>query len=226
MHPQTRPQRALYAVRHGEKERGDGLDPPLTPLGVQQAEATGRALKDRRFALMVVSPFRRTLQTAVHMCKALRPDKVVIDWGVGEWLDRVDWGEGPCPALDDLAANRAERDALIAELKAAPHTMARTEACPTETRDELFARAAATLAHLHSCLPHGGSLLVVTHASTHEALVRSLCPGYHPFFPDPCSLSLVTQAGGADQWSIEQAASTAHLAYLAKQQGPVNRGKR
>lgn len=218
--------RTLLVVRHGEKERGDGLDPPLTPLGVQQAEATGRALKDRRVALMVVSPYRRTLQTAVHMCKALRPERLVIDWGVGEWFDRVDWGDVPCPALDDLEANRAEREALIAQLKPAPHTMSHAHACAPETRDGLFERSAAALAHLHACLPKGGAMLAVTHASTHEALVRSLCPGYHPFFPDPCSLSVVTQASEAGPWAIAQAAGTAHLSYLAKQQGPVARAKR
>ena len=216
--------RAVFVVRHGEKERSDGLDPPLTPLGVQQAEATGKSLKDRRIALMVVSPFKRTLQTAVHITKNLKPDRIVLDWGIGEWLESANWGEGPCPALEYLEANLAERQALIAELKVSTYTQYSAQPCPAESRAELLARTEAALNHLNAQLPDGGGMLVVTHAATHEAIVRTLSTGYKAFFPDPCSLSIVTRNSDAAPWSVDLVASTAHLSYLAKQQPPVHRG--
>lgn len=78
----------VYIIRHGEradevsnekmiknahekikelKVRQDKYDPPLTPIGVEQAIAAGKRLKNMKgvnFETIYVSPFIRTLQTA------------------------------------------------------------------------------------------------------------------------------------------------------------------
>jgi 2,3-bisphosphoglycerate-dependent phosphoglycerate mutase len=81
----------LVIVRHGQSERnvakdrakasgaaevwGSSLrdvDTPLTPLGVQQAVATGQSLRDQaNFDVLFSSPYMRTLQTSQHILEQL-----------------------------------------------------------------------------------------------------------------------------------------------------------
>lgn len=81
----------LVIVRHGQSERnvakerakaaGSGaewgsslrdVDTPLTPLGVQQAIATGEFLREKaNFDVLFSSPYMRTLQTSQHISQQL-----------------------------------------------------------------------------------------------------------------------------------------------------------
>ena len=81
----------LVIVRHGQSERNvakeqakvtgattvssNGLrdvDTPLTPLGVQQAIATGKFLRDRdSFDVIFSSPYMRALQTSQHLVEQM-----------------------------------------------------------------------------------------------------------------------------------------------------------
>ncbi|MGB0719396.1 MAG: histidine phosphatase family protein [Bdellovibrionales bacterium] len=60
-----------YFIRHGEKDPNTKIDPPLTLRGCLQAMRTGQFLaaptrdKMLRGAEIIVSPYKRTLQTAV-----------------------------------------------------------------------------------------------------------------------------------------------------------------
>ena len=55
----------LYLIRHGLAAAGlDDLDPGLAPLGHEQAAITARALGHLSPARLVVSPLRRTRETA------------------------------------------------------------------------------------------------------------------------------------------------------------------
>jgi len=61
----------LYLIRHGLAAAGlDDLDPGLAPLGHEQAAITARALSGRQPARLVVSPLRRTRETAEPIAKA------------------------------------------------------------------------------------------------------------------------------------------------------------
>jgi broad specificity phosphatase PhoE len=72
----------MILLRHGQSEfnlhftatrRDPGIkDPPLTPLGRQQAEAASAALLPERIGRIVVSPYTRALQTAAPIAHALR----------------------------------------------------------------------------------------------------------------------------------------------------------
>lgn len=53
----------FYLVRHGEKENLP-MDPPLTPLGLEQARKTSRHLRNISFKKILSSPKTRTKQTA------------------------------------------------------------------------------------------------------------------------------------------------------------------
>jgi broad specificity phosphatase PhoE len=63
---------AIYLVRHGLAAADSGsLDPGLAPLGVKQAEATADWLRRTNAGRLVVSPLRRTRETADPVAAAL-----------------------------------------------------------------------------------------------------------------------------------------------------------
>lgn len=75
----------LIFLRHAQPEwviDGKGLtDPPLTPLGREQAQRLAeRALSWRRPTEILVSPLLRSQQTAEPLCQALGITPITIDW--------------------------------------------------------------------------------------------------------------------------------------------------
>ncbi len=61
----------LYLIRHGLAAAGlDDLDPGLAPLGHEQAAITARALRRLTPSRLVVSPLRRTRETADPIAEA------------------------------------------------------------------------------------------------------------------------------------------------------------
>jgi probable phosphoglycerate mutase len=78
---------SLYLVRHGLAEAGvEALDPGLAPLGHEQAQAAARALVGLDANRLLVSPTRRTQETALHIARelGLEPE---ITASVGEVYD-------------------------------------------------------------------------------------------------------------------------------------------
>lgn len=80
-------EKKLYIFRHGETElnrqkrwQGSGMDFPLTPVGLQQAEDLAGKLADRGLEIIYSSPLKRALQTAETVAALLsvpvevRPD--------------------------------------------------------------------------------------------------------------------------------------------------------
>lgn len=62
----------IYLIRHGLAAAGvDGLDPGLAPLGHEQAAATARALAGLKAHRLIVSPLRRTRETAEPIATTL-----------------------------------------------------------------------------------------------------------------------------------------------------------
>jgi probable phosphoglycerate mutase len=77
----------LLLVRHGQAEAGvDSLDPGLSPLGVEQAESTARALTSSGATRLLVSPLRRTRETATPIAAALQLEPEITP-AVGEVFD-------------------------------------------------------------------------------------------------------------------------------------------
>ena len=55
----------IYLIRHGQALAGsEDLDPGLAEIGHRQAQATADAMVERRVARLVVSPLKRTRETA------------------------------------------------------------------------------------------------------------------------------------------------------------------
>jgi len=69
----------LYFLRHGQTSLsrednfcGSGLDPELTPEGLEMAHAFATAYRDKEWAAIFSSSLRRTITTAQPLCDALR----------------------------------------------------------------------------------------------------------------------------------------------------------
>jgi broad specificity phosphatase PhoE len=70
----------LYLIRHGLASAGlDDLDPGLAPLGREQAAITARTLGGLTPSRLVVSPLRRTRETAEPIAQALGLEAEVRD---------------------------------------------------------------------------------------------------------------------------------------------------
>lgn len=78
--------KTVYFIRHAETEAiaqgimaGSELETELTEQGKQQAKKAGRALADKGIELIVVSPMKRTRQTAAIIAHELNmPDSKVV----------------------------------------------------------------------------------------------------------------------------------------------------
>jgi broad specificity phosphatase PhoE len=126
----------LYFLRHGQTTLsrndnfcGSGLDPELTPEGLEMAQAFTKAYRSMSWAAIYASSLRRTIQTARPLCDLLgmtleaREELQEIAYGKWEGLsketvaekykdDYVNWLEDPArhaPTGGELATAVAER---------------------------------------------------------------------------------------------------------------------
>jgi broad specificity phosphatase PhoE len=93
-------------VRHGRAEfaegrrfKGHGIDlTPLSPDGVAEAEAAGRALAMGPPDLILSSPMTRALQTAMIISWHV-DRRVVVEMDLHEWMpdDKQQWQDGAVP---------------------------------------------------------------------------------------------------------------------------------
>jgi broad specificity phosphatase PhoE len=92
----------LYFLRHGQTTLsradnfcGSGLDPELTPEGLEMAQAFAAAYRDERWTAIFSSSLRRTITTAQPLCEALgislqaRADFNEIGYGKWEGLSKA-----------------------------------------------------------------------------------------------------------------------------------------
>lgn len=74
----------IVIIRHAQPEWvRDGLNvvnPPLTQLGQEQAQAVASSLQSEHFDHIFVSPLTRAVQTAEPILKALNREMVIADW--------------------------------------------------------------------------------------------------------------------------------------------------
>ena len=128
----------VVLIRHGETEWSLGgqhtgrTDIPLTANGERMATQVGRALADRRFALILTSPLRRAMQTCqlsgFGALAHVRDDLEEWDYGAYEglttpqiWAQRPGWSlwRDGCPNGEDATQVGARADRVIAEARAA-----------------------------------------------------------------------------------------------------------
>ena len=95
----------LHLVRHGEVHNPAGVvysdlpGFPLSPLGREQAAATGEHLADSGATLLVTSPLERARETAGYIARRLALEPV-LDAGLTEWGLSLHWSGTPWAELD------------------------------------------------------------------------------------------------------------------------------
>jgi phosphoserine phosphatase len=216
----------IVLVRHGlssfnVEHRIQGRDDlsALTPQGVEQALAAGRALADLPLLAVYSSPLRRAADTSRHLLSAhgqglepeLRDDLLEIDLEPWSGLRR-----------DELRQRFPEEEAIWRQ---APHTLEleRADGQRYNPLAELLKQAGAFREHLlnqHRSAVEGAdaTVLVVAHNAILRCLVLSLLglegDGFRRLRLDNASLSvfnLSRQESGAVQVQLESLNSTAHL---------------
>lgn len=130
----------IYFLRHGQTTLsrddtfcGSGLDPELTPEGLEMAQAFTNAYQSKSWAAIYASSLRRTIQTAQPLCEHLqmkleaRDELQEIAYGKWEGLkketvaqkyhdDYVEWLADPArhaPTGGELATTVAERGLCV-----------------------------------------------------------------------------------------------------------------
>jgi broad specificity phosphatase PhoE len=160
----TEPPRRLLVLRHGQSTwNADGrwqgqADPPLSPLGEQQAGDAARRLAPGQFRCVVASDLRRALRTAEILAEtlgvpvAVDPDLREIDVGDWQGLTRAEINERAPGALADWSEGRSESTP------------------GGESRAHLTDRARAALLRAAATASPGDRVLLVSHG----ALIRNL----------------------------------------------------
>jgi broad specificity phosphatase PhoE len=132
----------LYFLRHGQTTLsredsfcGSGLDPELTPEGLEMAKAFAAAYRDKQWTAIFSSSLRRSITTAQPLCDALRmpmqPRAELNEIGYGEWEglskktverhyhdDYISWLADPAwhaPSGGELAVMIARRGLQVIE---------------------------------------------------------------------------------------------------------------
>ncbi len=172
--------RMLWVCRHGH--RADELDadwaataanpddPPLSPLGLRQADATGLHLRDAPIDAVFAAPFRRALQTANGIVQHTG-HRIRVEHGLCEILRATVYAQAP--ALPDNASLHAEFPAVDPAYRCA----VRSEW--PEDEDQLRGRVSRTVQALLA--GHKGNLLLVGHAFSGRNLLASLGLEIGPF---------------------------------------------
>jgi broad specificity phosphatase PhoE len=128
----------IVLVRHGEtawsrEGRHTGrTDVPLTARGRGEAEAVGRALQGRRFALVLTSPLGRAVETCriAGFGDVAQPRSDLLEWDYGIYegvtsdeirRDQPGWTvwDGELPGGESLDEVAARTDRVLTELRGA-----------------------------------------------------------------------------------------------------------
>lgn len=78
----------IYLIRHGQKQPHAG-NPGLTKVGLQQAKETGEYLKQFPVTKIIASPYKRTVETAQHICEVLNLEHTVHN----ALVERMNWSD-------------------------------------------------------------------------------------------------------------------------------------
>lgn len=145
----------FYIIRHGLKEAFP-FDPPLTKIGIKQAEATAELLKNISLKEVIVSPKLRTKQTAEILIKP-HSLAIVMDQRL---VERLEWENEE--SFDDFISewNRTDIDRNYQPKKG----------LASSVNGQQMKKLLEELSDKHK----EGKILIVTHGGTIGDLLRNL----------------------------------------------------
>ena len=206
----------LFAVRHGdtefarERRFAGARDVPLTPHGLRQCEAVGRALSGTVVSALYASPLARAQASAAPIAAphnlGVRVDPAFREMAFGAW-------EG---------LTRAEVAVRFpAEFEAWQVTPHLVEPAGGERLQTVAARVAAGVAAL--CETHGGeTVVVVSHAIVTRLIVlAALGLGPDRLWSVDASPAGITEVEYQDQWvTVHRMNTLIHLDGMDGEAGP------
>ncbi len=193
----------FYLIRHGQKE-AIPFDPPLTKIGVKQAEITAELLKDIDFKKIIVSPKLRTKQTAEIIAM---PHSLEISTD-NRLIERLEWESDK--SFDEFISewNKTDID------RSYQPKMGLSSSSNGEQMRRLLNEFSARYGD--------GNILMVTHGGTIGDLLRNLFTEdviEHKIDPitgaphiqiSECSLTVIEEV--SDKYSLAKINDNSHLA--------------
>jgi broad specificity phosphatase PhoE len=185
----------VFLIRHGvtpwhaEKRVLGQRDVPLSPAGVEQAEATAAALASVKLGEVLSSPLQRAIQTAEIIGRAagieVARDPRLIDFKLGRWTGM---------SYDEVAATEDYQEFIRH-----PEAMSIPGG---ESLDEIKRRSVAAVEQALSDCPSGDAVAIVTHAGIIRVLLvhymGSPPANYHRIRVSPGSISILSFADGRE----------------------------
>ncbi len=202
--------KTLWVIRHGYRidfsdphwrdSAENPYNPPLAPVGFEQAAETGERLKSEKIDHIIASPFLRTVQTANLIAEKIGK-KVILEAGLSEYLSVKDFNFKP--ELDDpydLVKDYPFVDPSSGHL---------VDPAYPEDLDILDRRIKRTLTELTG--KYGTNLLLVSHGSPLRSIFKVLFNDEREKYPPMCSLSKFHYLSG--KWELEIDSDSSHLTH-------------
>lgn len=191
-----------YLVRHGAKQ-AIPFDPPLTPVGIKQAEITAEHLKDISFKEIVASPKLRTKQTAEIIAKA-HLQRITTDERL---IERLEWEKDV--SFEDFLAEWDKTDIDRAHQP--------KKGMSSQANGERMKLILEELADKHK----DGDILIVTHGGTigdvlrclftEEAIEHISDPASGAKYIDILECSITTIKKNGDAYALQKIGDVSHL---------------
>jgi len=181
----------VFLIRHGvtpwhaEKRVLGQRDIPLSPAGVQQAEAAALALDSVKLGEVLSSPLQRAVQTAEIIGRSagieVARDPRLIDFKLGRWTG-MSYGE--IAATEEYQMFLRQPEAMTIP--------------GGESLDEIKRRSVSAVEQALSDCPSGDAVAIVTHAGVIRVLLAhymgSPPANYHRIRVGPGSISILSFA--------------------------------
>ncbi|KAI9315576.1 histidine phosphatase superfamily [Dichotomocladium elegans] len=207
----------LWITRHGFREDWVNpnphypthlpYDPPLSKLGLKQAEELGNFLKDKGIEAIYCSPFYRCLQTVAPLVKKTYIP-IYLEYAMSEWYGMA-YPEYQKPASSDtLKTFFPKIDTSYESSIPIIEGQETVEDCHKRVKKGLD----VLLGRLDSD-PEGPSrILLAGHAATVVAAVRALMNNAnYPISAATCSITRLVRREDGDGWDITMGADTSFL---------------
>ena len=181
----------FYLIRHGEKVKHIG-NPPLTPIGVFQAQLTGQFLKTYPITFIASSPLLRTQQTSHHIAEHLQLPVLTHDL----LKERKNWGDSPDQSYADFLEEWRKSDS-DRDFKPSQGDSSRAAG----QRIERFISSLHSSEHEH--------IAIITHGGVIRDFIQNIAPDFKCTEVAECSITRVTLQTA--KLTLEDFASTSHL---------------
>lgn len=191
----------ILVIRHGQpndesKTGGEG-DPPLSELGLRQAQAIGDALAREQIDHIVASPMVRAHQTALPLCEHLGLEPELDDD-----LKEAGWQAGAYMRSEE------NQDFFITKMKKDPEHLYRPEG------KAVFNERVMRAFHKVRDENAGKNVAVFCHGmvtTTFVATVLGFEPQPEDLHPHYTGLTRVQASKSLDMWSLRSFNETQHL---------------